>query len=187
MRIISGSAKGHKILCPKGKGTRPTGDRVREAVFSILGERVVGARVLDLYSGTGAMGLEALSRGADEAVFVERDPRALKYLTANIESCGLKIRSRVVARAVLPFLKTADLGSGFDIVFADPPYSGSEGSLTLSALSKRAKSLQRSLVVLEHSPGNAPGTAPDDMEPVDTRRYGNVCLAFYTFRDPEAC
>jgi 16S rRNA (guanine(966)-N(2))-methyltransferase RsmD len=187
MRIISGTAKGHKILCPKGKGTRPTSDRVREAVFSILGDRVVDARVLDLYSGTGAMGLEALSRGASEAVFVERDLKALKYLAANIEACRLRDRSRVVAKAVLPFLQAADLESGFDIVFADPPYAGNEGTLTLSALSKRAKSLHRSLVVLEHSPGNVPEPTPPEMESVDTRKYGNVCLSFYVFRDPGAC
>jgi 16S rRNA (guanine(966)-N(2))-methyltransferase RsmD len=133
------------------------------------------------------MGLESLSRGASEAVFVERDLKALKYLAANIEACRLRDRSRVVAKAVLPFLRAADLQSGFDIVFADPPYTGNEGTLTLSALSKRAKSLHRSLVVLEHSPGNVPEPTPPEMESVDTRKYGNVCLSFYVFRDPGAC
>ena len=185
MRIIAGIAKGHKIQCPKGSGTRPTSDRVREAIFSILGGRVVDARILDLYSGTGAMGLEALSRGAREAVFVEGDRKVTRFLAANIEACGFTDVTRIVVKAVRTFLESADNGTEYDIIFADPPYAGKEGSLTLSALSKRAKSLQRCLVVLEHSPENEPGPAPPDMEEVDTRRYGNVCVAFYVFRDQE--
>jgi 16S rRNA (guanine966-N2)-methyltransferase len=185
MRIISGTAKGHKIQCPKGSGTRPTSDRVREAIFSILGERVIDARILDLYSGTGAMGLEALSRGAREAVFVEKDRKVTRFLSANIEACGFKEMTRIVVKDVGAFLKPVDNGTDFDIIFADPPYAGNEGSLTLSALSKRVKSLQRCLVVLEHSPENEPGPAPPGMEAIDSRRYGNVCVAFYVFRDQE--
>ena len=185
MRIISGTAKGRRLQSPKGMGTRPTSDRVREAVFSILGERIHDARVLDLYRGTGAMGLEALSRGAKEALFVEKDRRVTKVLASNIESCGFGGICTVASRDVQAFLKSAEESQGWDIVFADPPYAGAEGSLTLSALSKRAKSLKRSLVVLEHSPENDPGPAPPGMDKVDSRRYGNVTVSFYVFRDQE--
>jgi 16S rRNA (guanine(966)-N(2))-methyltransferase RsmD len=95
MRIIAGSAKGRKLQAPKGSKTRPTSDRVREAIFSIVGDLVVDAMVLDLYAGTGAMGLEALSRGARQAVFVETDIPALRCLEMNIRLCGYGDRSEI--------------------------------------------------------------------------------------------
>lgn len=178
MRIIAGSFKGRKLVSPKGSRTRPTSDRVREAIFSIVGDRVIGARVLDLYSGTGAMGLEALSRGARQAVFVETDPAALRCLETNVEATGCRGGGIVVNRSVLSYLEKADLGDGFGLVFADPPYAGDLGTLTLKAISKHAKPLKGCLVILEHAPGTPPETVPDNMDRVDTRKYGNTGVTF---------
>lgn len=118
MRIIAGSRKGHTIYAPKGLDTRPTADRVREAAFNLIGP-VDGASVLDLFAGSGAMGLEALSRGAERAVFVEADRTAARAVERNLEMLGLT-GARVVCDEVLRFLAT-ERGT-YDLVFVDPPY-----------------------------------------------------------------
>jgi len=178
MRIIAGSYKGRKLVSPKGSNTRPTSDRVREAIFSIIGNIVEDTRILDLYSGTGAMGLEALSRGASQAVFVETDPAALRCLQVNIEAADCRERTRIISRPVLSYLEKTDLSDGFDLVFADPPYAGDLGTLTLKAISKHAKPLKGCLIILEHAPGRPPETVPDNMHRVDTRKYGNTGVTF---------
>ena len=181
MRIIAGNAKGRKLQAPKGSKTRPTSDRVREAIFSIVGDLVVDALVLDLYAGTGAMGLEALSRGARQAVFVETDILALRCLEMNIRLCGYGDRSNVVKRPALNYLEKPGPGGGFDLVFADPPYTGDLGTLTLLAISKHAKPLKSCLIILEHAPGGPPGPVPESMGVVDNRKYGNVAVTFIRF------
>jgi 16S rRNA (guanine966-N2)-methyltransferase len=131
MRISGGKWRGRRIRAPRTRGVRPTQDRVREALFSMLGERVRGARFLDLFAGSGAVGLEALSRGASDACWVERDARAVAVLKENMAAVGLgggRVRTADVRRVL-----RAGSGLGcFDIVFADPPYrSGpAEGWLT---------------------------------------------------------
>ena len=117
MRVVAGEFRGRRLAAPRGIRTRPTADRVREALFSILGE-VSGARVLDLYAGSGALGIEALSRGAESAVFVERDARAAAVIERNLASLGLD--QRVVTQDVMRFLARAR--GRFDLVFCDPPY-----------------------------------------------------------------
>lgn len=178
MRIIGGSARGRKLKCPRGRGTRPTPDRVRESAFSIIGDRVVGSRILDLFAGTGAMGLEAVSRGAEKAVFIENDPAALKILEANILGCGFGRKTIVVRSPVNRFLSRGDFGDGFDVIFADPPYGSEEGTLTLMALSKHAKSLPESLVVLEHASRDTV-IQPPGLQVVEKRKYGNTTLTFF--------
>ena len=122
MRIVAGTAGGRRLQVPAGRKLRPTSERVREAVFSSLTSQglVVGARVLDLFAGTGALGIEALSRGAREATFVEADPAAVAAIKANLAGTGLTGGTVVVADA-LRFL--ADPGADFDLAFVDPPYS----------------------------------------------------------------
>ena len=117
MRVVAGEFKGRRLHTPRGSRTRPTADRVREALFSMLGD-VSGARVLDLYAGSGALGIEALSRGAESAVFVERDRGALAALERNLEVTGApgEVRRQDVAR----FLARPE--GTFDLVFCDPPY-----------------------------------------------------------------
>jgi 16S rRNA (guanine966-N2)-methyltransferase len=117
LRVVAGELRGRRLRAPRGTRTRPTADRVREALFSMLGD-VSDARVLDLYAGSGALGIEALSRGAGSAVFVERDPRAAAVLEHNLGSLGLE--QRVVREDALRFLARGE--GTFDLVFCDPPY-----------------------------------------------------------------
>ena len=129
MRVVAGEFGGRRLRMPKGAGTRPTADRVREALFSMLGD-LSGARVLDLYAGSGALGIEALSRGADSAVFVERDRNAASVIERNLADLGLK--QRVISDDALRFLDRRARGARehsfprgqgvFDVVFCDPPY-----------------------------------------------------------------
>jgi 16S rRNA (guanine966-N2)-methyltransferase len=117
VRVVAGEFRGRRLAAPRGARTRPTADRVREALFSMLGD-VSGARVLDLYAGSGALGIEALSRGAESAVFVERDPRAASVIERNLSSLGLQ--QEVLRQDAVRFLRR---GAGtFDLVFCDPPY-----------------------------------------------------------------
>jgi 16S rRNA (guanine966-N2)-methyltransferase len=117
LRVVAGVFKGRRLAAPRGTRTRPTADRVREALFSMLGD-VGGARVLDLYAGSGALGIEALSRGADSAVFVERDAKAVAAIERNLAAVG--VEETVVRQDVERFLARAD--GAFDLVFCDPPY-----------------------------------------------------------------
>jgi 16S rRNA (guanine966-N2)-methyltransferase len=118
VRVVAGAWRGRPLRAPRGTRTRPTADRVREALFSMLGD-VSGARVLDLYAGSGALGIEALSRGAESAVFVERDPRAVAAIKANLDAVGAS-EATVRRRDALRELATG--GGPYDLVFADPPY-----------------------------------------------------------------
>jgi 16S rRNA (guanine966-N2)-methyltransferase len=123
MRIIAGTRKGHTIFAPKGLDTRPTSDRVRENVFNIVTPWVEGARVLDLYAGSGALGLEALSRGADAAVFVEADPDAVRAIERNLDKLGLTGARVVRGDATTGLAQETGAGRKYDLVLADPPYS----------------------------------------------------------------
>jgi 16S rRNA (guanine966-N2)-methyltransferase len=122
MRIIAGSRRGHTIYAPKGLDTRPTSDRVRENVFNIVAPWVEGARVLDLYAGSGAMGLEALSRGAEAAVFVESDAEALRAIERNLEKLRLTGARIVRGDASTGLAQESTAGRKYDLVLADPPY-----------------------------------------------------------------
>lgn len=122
MRVVAGTFKGRRLAAPRGTRTRPTADRVREALFSMLGD-VGGARVLDLHAGSGALGIEALSRGADSAVFVERDAQAVAAIERNLAAVGAE--ATVLRQDVVRFLARAD--GAFDLVFCDPPYDSAAG------------------------------------------------------------
>jgi 16S rRNA (guanine966-N2)-methyltransferase len=124
MRVIAGSAGGIRLAVPK-RGVRPTMDRVKGAIFSSLGEAVVGARVLDLFAGSGALGIEALSRGACSVVFVEADRQSAEIIERNLTKT--KLKGRVRQQEVFDFLRPASDAEAFDIVFADPPYEKTEG------------------------------------------------------------
>jgi 16S rRNA (guanine(966)-N(2))-methyltransferase RsmD len=123
VRIIAGERKGHTIFAPRGRETRPTADRVRENVFNIVAPWVEGARVLDLYAGSGAMGLEALSRGAASAVFVEGDPDAVRAIERNLDKLRLTGATVLRAEATTALAQETAAGRKYDLVLVDPPYS----------------------------------------------------------------
>jgi 16S rRNA (guanine966-N2)-methyltransferase len=122
VRIIAGEKRGHTIFAPRGRETRPTSDRVRENVFNIIGPWVVGARVLDLFAGSGAMGLEALSRGAASALFVESDPDALRVIDRNLDKLGLTGARVVRLDSSVALTQESGAGRKYDLVLVDPPY-----------------------------------------------------------------
>jgi 16S rRNA (guanine966-N2)-methyltransferase len=151
MRIVSGTFKGRSIRAPEGRATRPTGDRARESLFNILEHApwsagVVGARVLDLFAGSGALGLEALSRGAVFALFVETDEAARGAIRANIEALGVFGVSRVHRRDATELgVRPAGLAAPFDLVFLDPPYGQgpAEAALARGRRARRGRSVRR--------------------------------------------
>ncbi|MEQ9261151.1 MAG: 16S rRNA (guanine(966)-N(2))-methyltransferase RsmD [Roseovarius sp.] len=178
MRIIGGDWRGRR-LAALGKGDqgahlRPTSDRVRESLFNVLAnaypERLAGARVLDLFAGTGALGLEALSRGAAEAVFVENGRKSLGLLKENIRICGAGARAKVIARdARRPGPAPAPCG----LVFLDPPYGKGLGEEALAAARAGGWIGEGALVVWEES---AEITVPDGLTLADERRYGDTVI-----------
>src|ERR1700760_2149257 len=135
MRVIAGTLRRRTLEAPAGLATRPTSDRLRETLFNVLAPRMQGAAFLDLYAGSGAVGIEALSRGAASVVFVERAPAAIRVLRANLDRLGLKEGYRIVAGSVRGYLSKPQGGPPFDIVFLDPPYDAkSEYAATLESL-----------------------------------------------------
>ncbi len=182
MRIIAGSAGGTPLKVP-AEGSRPTSDRVREALFSILGERASGARrVLDLFAGSGALGLEALSRGAGHATFVEIQRKACEVIEANLLKARLKDRAKVVCADTFRFLARQEGGSPFDLVFADPPYCKRPEDRDFER-DLFASEIWASLIapggmlVLESGRGGAKGVSPF-WEERDRRSYGDTVLTF---------
>ncbi len=185
-RVIAGSAGGRTLRTPPGSGTRPTSDRVREAVFSALDARdaIRGSRVLDLYAGSGALGLEAASRGAPQVVLVESDRRAADVITANARDLGLP-GIRVVRTTVAAHL-APDPGptEAADLVFADPPYDLDDSALTAVLDRLRAGWLAPGgLLVVERSTRSAQPGWPDGIHPATKpRKYGETTI-WYATRD----
>lgn len=148
MRVIAGTAKGHTLKCPKGMKTRPTLDRVKEAVFNVLGPRVSGAKFLDLFAGTGAIGIEALSRGAQTCCFNEKDKRAYQIIKENLVHCKLESKAVVLNKDALEALALVrtEPGQSFDLVYLDPPYQEQLYDMCLINLSGPV--LERDAVVI---------------------------------------
>lgn len=180
MRIITGIAKGRRLLGPDGSATRPPTDRMREAVFSSLGSAVVDAVVLDLYAGTGSFGLEALSRGASAATFVERDRAALRALRANIEAVGLG--GRVVAADVEVAL-ASDTGS-YGLVFVDPPYRLASSAVkgVLAAVSELLS--DGATILLHRRRDEVEAATPGTLALTRRRRYGGAEIWWFEKETP---
>ena len=170
MRIIAGAARGRRLAAPPGATTRPTADRAREGLFSAVMGEVEGARWLDLYAGSGAVGLEALSRGASEVVLVESHARAVAVIRENIARVGLD-GAILAAAPVERFL--AGEPSPFDVVFADPPYAVSVEK-TLRSLNDGGWLCPRALIVVERATRSGEFGWPDGYVPVKARRYGEA-------------
>jgi 16S rRNA (guanine(966)-N(2))-methyltransferase RsmD len=176
MRIIAGSLKGRRLETPDWEGLRPTSDKLRETLFNVLGPRVAGARVLDGYAGTGAVGIEALSRGAAAATFVERDPRAVRLVEANLGRCAVTDRYAIIRARFAD--AAADLAGGsFDIVFVDPPYGQEELSAAIAAAASLVA--DGGVLVVEHARRDAPPEASGPVARSRTIVSGDSALSFY--------
>ena len=184
MRIISGSLRGRRLTAVRGLATRPTSDRTREALFNILGAAVRGRRVLDLFSGTGALALESLSRGAHSALLVDNARAALDTIRKNVAACGLgevaTVRQWDLRRG-LRFLATQEYQGHFDLVFMDPPYGQNLVGRTLEGLHECGALSEGALVVAEHHADDVITTAETVYQLDDRRRYGKTLVSFFNY------
>ena len=186
MRIIAGRFRGHALTAPRGRATRPTSDRVREALFATLGD-VEGLPVLDLYAGSGALGLEALSRGAKSATFVELSRPAVAALRKNVAALGVASETRLLeadTRAALARMTREE--TRFGLVFADPPYAARETAATLATLVSSGLLLEGAWIVLEHAAKTVPPPGAPACALRFTRKYGDTALTFYRHSTTEA-
>ncbi|ODS00792.1 16S rRNA (guanine(966)-N(2))-methyltransferase RsmD [Methyloceanibacter methanicus] len=186
MRIVAGRFKGKALDAPKGLGTRPTSDRVREALFNVLthGAPQVdfeGLRVLDLFAGSGALGLEAVSRGARYCLFIEEDAGARAAIRRNVEGLGLTGVTKIWRRDATRLGPAGNLPP-FDLVFCDPPYGQGLGARALQAAIKGGWLAPGAIAVLEEQAGEPPDW-PELLREIDRRRYGGTEIAIARFGD----
>jgi 16S rRNA (guanine(966)-N(2))-methyltransferase RsmD len=174
MRIIAGQFKGRRLTVPEGLQVRPTSDRLRGTLFNVLGEAVVGARVLDAFAGSGALGLEALSRGAASVMFVERDRRALAALDANVLACGASSACAIIRD---DFLAVRPGAAAYDLVLVDPPYGLDDLDAVVARAAEAAAGTGR--VVLEHSRRRASPAQAGGFVRYRVLTAGDSALSFY--------
>ncbi len=182
MRVIAGSFRSRTLQAPAGLATRPTSDRLRETMFNVLAPRIQGVVFLDLYAGSGAVGIEALSRGAASVVFVERAPTAIKVLRANLAGLGLTEGYLIVAGSVGGYLRNAEGGPPFDVVFLDPPYDAArEYAATLELLGVPAPGLLAAgaLVIAEHRRKEVLEDRYGQLHRIRLLKQGDAALSFY--------
>ena len=198
MRIISGIAKGHKLAVPEIKNTsiRPTSDRAREALFNIIGDKIPDSSVLDLFSGTGSFGAEAISRGASHVSFVDHNKAALSLTYKNTELCcsslekaGLPVPTVSIFKhnlsKNLSFAKNSNRDlSHFDIIFLDPPYSKNISSRVLQLLDKEYLLSDGSCIIAEDRADQSPPQGLKNLDLYDSRRNGDTLFWFFTYHKP---
>jgi len=179
MRIISGTFKGRKLASLQGMATRPTTDRVRESIFNILATHIVNVSVLDLFAGTGAFGLEALSRGAASAVFIDSSASAIKIIQQNITACKAETRGRGIRWDISKNLNCLQVKTpAYDLVFMDPPYNKNYIVPTLKKLMKKDILKDGATIIIEHTAAEA---VPEDLmglQLTDQRIYGKTLVSF---------
>lgn len=185
MRIITGTARGVRLATLEGLETRPTPERVKEAVFSMLQFDIEGRRVLDLFAGSGQMGLEALSRGAANAVLIDANPQAVQIIKGNAQKTKLFSACRILCTDALTYLKNCAGKESFDLIFLDPPYAQ---KLIPSLLQKIAQAgiLAPNGKILCESEQEEPPTAPTSLHLQKHTRYGRVFISVFTNRQEEA-
>lgn len=178
MRIIAGSARGRQIFAPKGQATRPTLDRVKESLFGILQFSLPNARVLDLYAGSGNLGLEALSRGASYAVFNDHSRECCEIIRNNVETLGFSDQAAVMQFEALSALERLSGKEPFTIIFLDPPYRAG-AQQALEALFSKGLVANSGQAVVEHAWKEPPKAVEGLFSCVDTRKYGDTGLSFF--------
>jgi 16S rRNA (guanine(966)-N(2))-methyltransferase RsmD len=182
VRVISGQAKGRPLKAVPGNTTRPTTDKVKEALFSIIGPYFDGERVLDLFAGTGGLGIEALSRGAGSAVFVDANPRSVEIVRRNLDATKLSNQAEVYRNDARKAIKAlAKKGRPFDLIFLDPPYAMRDAEEMLAEMASLGLLADRATAVVEHS---AEVEYPDrfgGLERVRLAKYGETALSVYRY------
>jgi|SRR5579859_104472 len=179
IRVIGGTAKGRKLQMVPGSGTRPISDRAKESLFNLLGSDIESAEVLDLFAGTGSVGIEALSRGASHATFVESDRLALNTIQANLKAAGFAERGRALRADVFIYLRNQPK-QGFDFIHVAPPQYHNYWAETLKALDARPGWVNPDgVVVAQIDPREYQALPLQELEQVDQRRYGSTLLVFY--------
>jgi 16S rRNA (guanine(966)-N(2))-methyltransferase RsmD len=181
VRVTGGALKGRKLHPLRGMTIRPTSDYLKESIFSILTGRIEDATVLDLFAGTGSLGIEALSRGAATAVFVDSAPQAIKTLIRNVQAFSLEERSTILKRNVLRGLSfLGSIGYLFDLIFIDPPYDKNCAEKTLQLLGRSESTSDFASIVVEHSKREILPEKVDCFALSDQRDYGKTLVSFYT-------
>ena len=181
MRIISGTSKGRKLVTPRSQSLRPTSDRVKESMFNILQDDIVGKVVLDLFAGTGNLGIEALSRGAKKTIFVEKGRQALRLIQRNLTQFGLEERSEILpkdANRAIGILKQK--GESFDLILMDPPYQKGLIQKTLMKLNSHQIYHKDSILVIEHNRREPLSAVMDGWNLIRQRRIGDTLISFLT-------
>ncbi|HEV8336735.1 MAG TPA: 16S rRNA (guanine(966)-N(2))-methyltransferase RsmD [Candidatus Polarisedimenticolia bacterium] len=186
LRVIGGEKRGFSLASPPGFDVRPTSARVREALFDILAGEIPGAGFLELYAGTGAVGIEALSRGARRCVFVEASHRGARAIRDNLEACGFRASGRVIAGPLPAALRRVPTGEAFDIAFLDPPYGDRGTAATLDALGGWEGLSREGRLVLEHRKSWEPPRHAGTLVLRRSVRYGDTVLSFYDRRERPA-
>lgn len=186
MRVIAGEAKGTRLEVPKGRKTRPTLDRVREALFSILGPKLEGARVLDLYAGTGAIGIEALSRGAANCDFIENDAECVAILQRNLSTARVEARARI-HRFHLPDQTARIRGDGvsFDLIYADPPFKFAQYASLCDEIVRHGLLKPDGTLVIEHHSKEPVEASVEELSCYRESKYGDTCLSFFSLQTQE--
>lgn len=180
MRIISGKYKGHPLVAFKADHIRPTTDRVKETLFNKLMFDIEGTRVVDLFSGTGNLGLEALSRGAREVTFVEKSPKSIQILRQNLEKLKVPANEyRIINRDVLDYLKNYK-GDAFDIIFADPPFTEKMAHAVMEHASQSEVFGAHTLMTIESERRERMENSYGDLERYDHREFGDKILSFFS-------
>lgn len=184
MRIITGIAKGRKITAPEGMDTRPTSDRVKESLFNIISKKIYGARVLDMFSGTGNLGLEAISRGAEWCTFIEKNNATYKILLENIDNLGFKEKCDLYNRDAFDVLEMLGKKSDkYDIIFLDPPYSKGLVEKAIMGISEKSLMDDEGIIMSEYDENDI---IPEDINGIKiyrTEKYGRTKISFWAKED----
>ena len=180
MRVIAGNARGQRLKAPKGREVRPTADRVKEALFNLIAAELEGARVLDLFAGTGNLAIEALSRGAAQAILVDSSPASMRLIRENLKRLHFTERADTWVAPVSRVLRAmARRSESFDIIFLDPPYGQRLIEETLALIARGKLLRETGIIVAEHSVRDEIGARYDSLARRDQRRYGDTLLSFF--------
>jgi 16S rRNA (guanine(966)-N(2))-methyltransferase RsmD len=179
VRVVAGELRGRRLVAPEGLDVRPTPDKVREALFDILGLRIRGSAFLDLFAGSGAMGIEAVSRGAARVAFIESSPRALRILETNLRSLGIEERVVLYRTSWPGALRDAVRTGPYSLVFADPPFPAADYPGILESLAHPDLLVPEATIVLEHETKTPTPDEAHSFTRTRQARYGRITLSFY--------